>query len=199
MVKDDGGQVVGQRECNIIVVAASRAVSITTQIAELVDGPVPTTAPHLLPDVGADVGSQEHDAAVLVASQDLAVERPQELQPPSVEGHPLDIVEGCYRLFLDRAVADERVQDRFGEADYKLFKQHRFEKEGGTSSRRSCLPIRTLAGLSTVERRAAVGLHGGGYIGSRGPAPIPNGERNAGRVHISAAYRTGGKRGKGLQ
>ena len=134
-VRQDDGAVVGQGSCNITVAAASRGVSITNHFADLPGGPVPTTAAHLQnnvePDVDAEVGSQPHDAAVLLASQDLQLQQPEQIVAPSIEGFPQEVVDAYYRLFVDRALADELVEERLGASTLSLFRQHRFEREGG--------------------------------------------------------------------
>ena len=43
----------------------------------------------------------------------------------------MEVVASYYRLFLDRALPDELVEERFGRATLALFRQHRFEREGG--------------------------------------------------------------------
>ena len=134
-VRQDDGQIVGRGSCDITAAAASRRVSITNHFADLPGGPVPTTAQHLQnqvePDVDAEVGSQPHDAAVLLASQDLQLQQPENLVAPVIEGFPAEVVASYYRLFLDRALADELVEERFGESTLALFRQHRLECERG--------------------------------------------------------------------
>ena len=134
-VRQDDGTVVGQGSRNITVAAASRGVSITNHFADLPGGPVPTTAARLQnqvePDVDAEVGSQPHDAAVLLACQDLQLQQPEHIAAPSIEGLPQEVVDAYYRLFVDRALADELVEERLGASILALFRQHRFEREGG--------------------------------------------------------------------
>ena len=137
-VRQDNGQVVAQGSCNITVAAASRGVSVTNTFSDLPglqgERPGPTTARHLQEqveaDVDADVGSQEHDAAVLMASQGLQLQDPSPIRAPQIMGHSPEVVDSYFRLFLGRALADELVEERFGAATLALFRQHRFEREG---------------------------------------------------------------------
>ena len=126
-VKDDQGTVVGQCFCDVTAAAASKAVTVESTITDMSDEP--TSAERTLGEDEQDIGRRR------------AMPRWLKLLKPWLwrilrhwlvsPGVPQEIVSAWYRLFLERAIEEEMVPDRFGSSVPALFQQRRDEREGG--------------------------------------------------------------------